>query len=300
MSDTKYDEKSIGGLIAKGSKILTDAGIENAKAEARLFMVEYTHKDLSRLYARLTEKLDDFTAMRYMRSIRKRATHYPLQYILGYTYFLDYKIKCREKVLIPRYDTENLVLHALEMSPDKQIKVLDLCTGSGVIGITYKLWRIKEGYEDDKVILSDISDDAINLAEENASELGADVTVTKSDLFEVFEEVGEEGEIIKADKFDMILSNPPYIRTKEINNLVRDVRDFEPRLALDGSMDGLEFYKRIIDKAPEHLNENGVLIFEIGSNQYMPVSTMMKNAGFKHIRKLRDMSGLDRVVSGIL
>ena len=299
MSETTYDEKSIGGLIAKGSRILTDAGIENAKAEARLLMSEYTHQDLSSLYMKLKERLDDFTAMRFMKSIRKRATHYPFQYILGYTYFLDYKIICREKVLIPRFDTENLVLHALEMSPDRPAKVLDLCTGSGCIGLTYNLWRRRDGY-DDNVILSDISEDAIGLAEDNRDALKADATIIKSDLFEEFEEWSEDGELVKAEKFDLILSNPPYIRTKEINNLIRDVRDYEPRLALDGSMDGLAFYKRIIEYAPQHLNENGALILEIGCDQYMSVSTLMKNAGFKHIKKLRDMSGLDRIVSGVI
>ena len=128
-------------------------------------MAEYTQKDMASLYAGLKDVLDDFTAMRYMKSIKKRAKHYPLQYIIGYTYFMDYKFICREKVLIPRFDTENLVLKALELSPGKDIRVLDMCTGSGCIGISYNLIRNKEGHNDE-IYLADISDDAIRLAEE--------------------------------------------------------------------------------------------------------------------------------------
>ena len=291
----QFDENSIGALIAKGGKILSDAGIENAKAEARLLMAEYRNEDIATLYAHLPDRLDDFTAMRYMKAIKKRTTHYPFQYILGYTYFMDHKFKCREKVLIPRFDTETLVFHALENSPAKGIDVLDMCTGSGCIGIGYYLWRMKEGYKDN-VTLSDISEFALSLAEENASDLDAEVEIVESDLFAAFR--NEAGEAARS--FDMILSNPPYIRTKDINNLIKDIRDYEPRLALDGSLDGLAFYRRIISEAPEFLNEGGRLILEIGSEEYMDVQDMMLEQGFKEIKRLTDMSGLDRVVSGIL
>ena len=298
--ERKYNEKSFGGLISKGSRILTDAGIENARAEARMLMVEYTKKDLAALYSELDEIVDDFTAMRYMKGIRKRAKHYPFQYILGYTYFMDYKFICREKVLIPRFDTENLVLHALELSPGRNAKVLDMCTGSGCIGISYKLFREKEGYQDE-VYMLDISDDAISLAGENSVKLGANVHIIKSDLFAAFESLCDKDRTIpEKDRFDLIISNPPYIRSKEINNLVKDVRDYEPRLALDGAADGLMFYRRIISEAPKYLKEDGRLCFEIGCEQYAAVSELMRAAGFKHIKKLRDMSGLDRVVSGVL
>ena len=291
----QFEENSIGALIAKGGKILTDAGIENSKAEARILMAEYRNEDIASLYAHLSDRLDDFTIMRYMKAIKKRTTHYPFQYILGYTYFMDLKFICREKVLIPRFDTENLVMHALELSPAKGIKVLDMCTGSGCIGIAYNLWREKEGYSDD-VTISDISENAISLATENAAALEAGVKIVQSDLFEAF----RNADGTPAVKFDMILSNPPYIRTKDINNLIKDIRDYEPRLALDGSPDGLSFYRRIISEAPEFLNEDGKLIFEIGSEEYMDVQDLMLDAGFRDIKRLKDMSGLDRVVSGVL
>ncbi|SER09068.1 release factor glutamine methyltransferase [Lachnospiraceae bacterium NE2001] len=286
------DEKKVGALINKGTKILGDAFIENNVAEARHLMMLYMDKDLASIYAMLNEELDDVTAMRYMKAIKKRATHYPLQYITGFTYFMEYEFICRENVLIPRFDTENLVLKAMELSPDRNIRVLDMCTGSGCIGISYQLMREEEGY-DDEVYLSDISDDAIKLAQDNAKALGSRVRIIQSDLFDEFTK--EDG--TPRLGFDMILSNPPYIRTKDIYNLLKDVRDYEPRLALDGASDGLAFYRIIISKATEFLNPGGFIVLEIGYDQYMDVAEMLRENGFKHIKKQKDMSGLDRVVS---
>ena len=289
------DERKIGALLERGSKILQDAFIENNKAEARHLMSLYMDEDLASIYSRLNDELDDFTAMRYMKAIKKRASHYPLQYITGFTYFLDWEFECRENVLIPRFDTENLVLHGIELSLDRDMNVLDMCTGSGCIGISYSLLRQRKGYND-KVTLVDISDDAISLARANAEKLdaGDNISIIKSDLFSAL----EDGNGKPLEKFDMILCNPPYIRSKDINNLMKDVRDYEPRLALDGSPDGLAFYRIVIDKANDFLTEEGCIAFEIGYEQYMDVADMLKKAGFEHITRLRDMSGLDRVVSG--
>ena len=289
------DEKTIGALLERGSKILQDAFIENNKAEARHLMSIYLDEDLASIYARLGDELDDFTAMRYMKAIKKRTSHYPLQYITGFTYFLDWEFDCRENVLIPRFDTENLVLHAIELSLDRDMKVMDMCTGSGCIGISYSLLRQRKGYND-KVTLVDISDDAISLARTNAEKLNAgdNISIIKSDLFSAF----EDGNGNPLEKFDMILCNPPYIRSKDINNLMKDVRDYEPRLALDGSPDGLAFYRRVVDRANDFLTEEGSVVFEIGCEQYMDVADLLREAGFEHITRLRDMSGLDRVVSG--
>lgn len=291
----RFSEKSIGGLINRAFRMLKDAGIENYMAEARLLMAELIKMDLSSIYARLEEELDDVTAMRYMKMVKKRTTHYPFQYILGYTYFMDHKFACKENVLIPRFDTEGLVMHAVDMSPDKEMRVLDLCTGTGCIGISFSLARREEGYNDD-VTLVDISDYAIDLATENAKKLGAPVEIVKSDLFAAFED--EDGNPTR--RFDMILSNPPYIRSNDINMLMKDVRDYEPRLALDGSRDGLYFYRRILEKAKDFLTEDGRIVFEIGYDQYMDVSELMRDVGFGHIQKLKDMGGMDRVVSGEL
>ena len=286
------EENQIGRVIGKGTKILGDAGIENNQAEARHLMLFILKDSLTNIYTRLTDELDEFTKMRYMKMIRKRATHYPLQYITGYTYFMEDEYLCRENVLIPRYDSEILVIHAAGISTDRPMKVLDMCTGSGCIGIAYGKEREEMGFQDD-ITLSDISDDALALAADNAEKLEADVRIVKSDLYEAFED--EMGNPIET--FDMIISNPPYIRTKDINNLIKDVRDYEPRLALDGSMDGLAFYRRIISRAPEFLNQNGSIALEIGYDQYMDVADILKENGFINIHKEQDMSGLDRVIS---
>ena len=287
-----HDEKKIGALITKGTKILGDAFIENNVAEARHLMMVYMNLDLASIYARLDEELDDVTAMRYMKAIKKRATHYPLQYITGFTYFMDYEFNCKENVLIPRFDTENLVLKAIELSPEKKCNVLDLCTGSGCIGISYKLMRDEDGF-DDEVVLADISDDAIALATENAEKLEADVSIVKTDMFSAFKDEDGKPKV----SFDMILSNPPYIKTKDIYNLLKDVRDFEPRLALDGATDGLAFYRIIAAEAKNFLTKAGYLVLEIGYDQYMDVADILTANGFKNIKKQKDMSGLDRVVS---
>ena len=293
--EKRYGEKTIGGLIAKGTRILTDAGIENSQAEARHLLSHYLDMDMAAMYANLSDEVDEFTAMRYAKSISKRATHYPYQYILGFTYFLDYTFFCEEGVLIPRYDTEGLVLKAIEMAPDKDIDVLDMCTGTGCIGISYYLMRSRDGY-DDNVTLADISEDALELAKKNARELGAHIDIIKTDLFEELK--NEKGRPIK--RYDMILSNPPYIKTSDMKNLIKDVRDYEPRLALEAGADGLRFYRRIIAEALNFLKDGGRLIMEIGYDQYMEVEELMREAGFKEIYKMKDMSGLDRVIYGTL
>ena len=289
------DLGTIGGTIFKASNILRDAGIDNFQAEARHLMVYLLDDSLAGIYSRLNEKLDDVTRKRYMNLIKKRTTHYPFQYILGYTYFMDYQFICREKVLIPRYDTENLLLHALELSPSNEIKALDMCTGSGCIGISYKLERMKEGY-DDEVTLVDISDDALNLAKDNAEKLGANVRFVKSDMFsELIDEQGNPKE-----KYSLIMCNPPYIRSADINYLMKDVRDYEPRLALDGSRDGLAFYRIVVSQAKDFLKEGGSLVLEIGYEQYMDVADMLTKNGYRGIHRMKDMSGLDRVVSAYI
>lgn len=289
-----YEEKTYGALIQKASRILMDAGIENNIAEARHLMMHITGKDLASIYACLNERLDDVSAKRYMKAIKLRTTYYPFQYIVGFTYFMDYKFICREKVLIPRYDTETLVIHALDRSVNRNMKVLDMCTGSGCIGISYQLERSKDGYKDN-VTLVDISEDALKLAKDNAEALKSEVEIIQSDLFKCFRD--ENGET--SARFDMILSNPPYIRTNDINFLMKDVRDYEPRLALDGSRDGLSFYRRIIDEAPDFLVNDGVLILEIGNDQYNDVFNLLRKKGFESIHRLNDMNDMNRVVSAV-
>ena len=280
---TKSD-KTISGVINRAARILDSAGVDNSTAEARHLLSHILQEDLASMYARLTDELDEFTIGRYMRDIKKRTTHYPFQYLLGFTYFMDYKFICRENVLIPRYDSEIAVLNALDMGCDRSMKVLDMCTGSGCIGISFDLERRKEGYNDE-IILADISDD-----------LNANVNIIKSDMFKSFRDENGEPTV----KFDAIISNPPYIRSGDIAYLMKEVRDYEPRLALDGTRNGLAFYRIIASQAPEFLKEGGYIVLEIGSEQYLDVRDMLKSAGFCDIHVYRDMNDLDRVVTAFI
>ena len=275
--------------------MLDIANIDDPKGESRIFLGILLNIENAEMYANLDRQVNEFTVRKYMNWIKKRCTHYPLQYIIGYTFFYDYDFNCRENVLIPRFDTEHMVSLALEMGPDRNAKVLDMCTGSGCVGISVYLERLKDGYEDE-VTLTDISDDALSLATENAKHLDANVRILKSDLFEAFTD--EDGNA--TEKFDIFLCNPPYIRSAEINFLMKDVREFEPRLALDGDRDGLKFYKEIIPKLRSFLTESGIVIFEIGSEQYESVAKLLRAEGFNRIHKYTDFSQLDRIVTAEL
>ncbi len=213
--------------------------------------------------------------------IAKRKTGRPLWYCIGDTEFYGYKIKVDERVLIPRCETELLVEQALKIV-DKDSKVLDLCTGSGAIAIAIN--------KEKQAILTavDVSEGALDVATINAKENGAIVEFINSDLF------GSLGN----RKFDVIISNPPYIPTKDIDGLQREVKDFEPKLALDGGEDGLDFYKNIILDAPRYLNEKGVLLFECGIGQAQAIKDLLKD--FSSVEIIKDYENIDRIVKAVL
>ena len=188
-----------------------------------------------------------------------------------------------ESVLIPRYDTENIVdCIVKDFEGSKDISVLDLCTGSGCIAISLQ----KNGFE--KVFALDISDKALEVAKHNAYIHNADITFIKSDLYK---------ELPNDIRFDLIVSNPPYIRTGEIEKLDDEVKDFEPKLALDGGKDGLDFYKKILNLSKDFINKNGSLYFEIGYDQAKDVVDLAKKEGYYNIKIIKDLSGKDRGIS---
>ena len=214
---------------------------------------------------------------------------------MGYPFLVD------ERVLIPRQDTELLVETALERirrcSRSKNpVRVLDLCTGSGAIGISVKLMCPEAD-----VTVSDISPDALAVAGENWERLKKD-----GGVFSKAPDGSESGfHIVESNlfdrihgRFDFILSNPPYIPTEEIEGLMPEVRDYEPRLALDGASDGLKFYQKICSQAGQHLFEGGCLIMEIGADQGEAVERMMTDRGFDQVEVRKDLAGLDRLVTG--
>lgn len=212
--------------------------------------------------------------------IEQRKKRVPLQYIIGNQEFMGFSFLVSPSTLIPRQDTEVLVEEVCKEASGK--KILDLCTGTGCIIISLaKLCSLKSA------IGTDISIEAVETAKENAKQLGAEVTFYCGDLFLA---------LPNEEKFDIIVSNPPYIPSAVIDTLMPEVKEYEPITALDGDMDGLKFYREIIKKAGTFLTPKGQLFFEIGCEQAEEVSTLLLENGFEEIRVRKDYAGLDRVV----
>lgn len=234
--------------------------------------------------AALDEKQD--TAAVYRRLLAARSRHVPLQHLTGEQEFMGYPFLVNEHVLIPRQDTECLVEAAVKEIKKKSgnIAILDLCTGSGCIAVSLKKLLPKS-----HVTASDLSAEALAVAKENAGRLQADISFLQGDLF-----------VPVTGKFDLIVSNPPYIEAEVIETLMPEVRDHEPRQALCGGADGLDFYRRIAKEAPAYLKPGGALYLEIGCEQGEAVMALLLENGFEKVSCLQDLAGLDRIVCGIL
>ena len=269
--------------INLGEKVFSTANIADVKTDAWQLLEMVCRIDRSFYYMHMEEDIPEEQLREYEIAIRKRAEHIPLQYIIGETEFMGLKFKVNSNVLIPRQDTETLVGEALKVVRPG-MKVLDLCTGSGCIIVS-----ILHNVTDVKGYAIDISKQALNVAKENAKLNDVSVSFERSDLFEQVTET-----------FDVIVSNPPYIKTGEISKLMPEVCVFEPMEALDGKEDGLYFYRKIIDKCKDYLNPEGRIIFEIGCEQGKAVSELLQNAGFHDVRIIKDLAHNDRVVSGTL
>lgn len=267
-------------ILAKGEGQLIAAEVPEAKLCAWYLFAYCFHMERSQFYLYGDREAPAEEVCVYEAALAKRADRIPLEYITHETEFMGLSYYVDEHVLVPRQDTECLVEQVLEVSEGKD--VLDLCTGSGCIGIS--LAALGKCHS---VTLADISPEALMVAERNALKNGVEVTLLQSDLFSAL-----------GERYDIIVSNPPYIPSGEISHLMPEVREHEPRLALDGKKDGLFFYKSIILKSRDFLNENGRLYFEIGYDQGEAVSCLMKEAGFTQVTIKKDLAGLDRVVSG--
>lgn len=276
--------------IKQIEKILIDSGIEQneAKIEAKMFVKHYlglSEKDLI-INDEFEEREDLLNAVNLRATTRK-----PIQHILGVAHFMGEDFIVNENVLIPRDETEILVRKAVYIINKNNFKdILDIGTGSGCIAC-----MIAKGVNgvngDVKVLGIDISNDALQVAIENASNLGLlnKAIFRKSDVF---------SKIRKEEKFDLIVSNPPYIPLNEKNDLQKEV-GFEPDLALFAKDDdGIEFYDRIIKESPEYLNYNGYLMFELGIGQADKVKSLMEKRGFKNIEIEKDLAGIKRVIWG--
>lgn len=278
---------------------LQKAGIEDFEYESWVFLNWKLHIDRAEFYMNPNGEVKEELLAELDSVLKQREQRVPLQYLMGECEFMGYDFYVDERVLIPRQDTECLVELAVESIQKKKVKlgqgyseaeqkstkvkVLDLCTGSGCIGIS-----VAKLCPDAEVTLADISDGALSVAKKNAQNLCADVTLVKGNLFENIK-----------GRFDYILSNPPYIPSKVIEGLMPEVKEYEPRLALDGEADGLSFYRKIINEAPDYLNPNGRIYFEIGAEQGEDLTNLMNEKGFSEVKVHKDLAGLDRIVTGI-
>ena len=267
--------------ICFGEEKLNIAGIDDAKHDAWLLLTFICKIDRTFYYVHMDEDMSVEQVAEYESVLNKRAEHVPLQYITGEQEFMGIPFHVNDAVLIPRQDTETLVEEALKVVRPG-MKVLDMCTGSGCILIS-----ILKNIVDVEGFGYDISKQAINVAKENAKLNNVNATFERSDLFEDV-----------TDKFDVIVSNPPYIPTAVIGGLMPEVAVYEPMQALDGKEDGLYFYRRIVVASLDYLKPGGKLLFEIGHDQGASVSSLMKEAGYKDVRVIKDLAGNDRVVTG--
>jgi len=272
-------EYSLKGLLADGTKMLTQAGIDEAELDARYILEYITGLNSAQYFIHSEDIIEKNKAEEFFRLIERRSKRIPLSYVIGTRDFFGLTFKVDENVLIPEQETELLVEEVIKHSEGKS--VLDMCTGSGCIAISIALFG-----KPSKVAASDISEKALEVARENAKSLKAgEISFIQGDMFENV-----------TDKFDIIVSNPPYIETGEIDELMPEVRDYIPRLALDGDIDGLKFYRIISKEAVKKLNKNGRIFYEIGYNQSRAVASILLENGFTDVNIMKDYSGLDRIV----
>lgn len=263
-----------------GEELLQQAGITDATIDAWYLLEYVTGINRAMYFLNMQKQLSEAEMEQYQAYLEQRKNHIPLQHITGVQEFMGMNFAVNEHVLIPRQDTEVLVEEALKvLQPEMQ--VLDMCTGSGCIIISLSKMGKIEGTG------VDISVEALDVAKKNNANLDAGVTWIQSDLFENVEE-----------RYDMIVSNPPYIRTAVIEELKEEVKFHDPYIALDGKEDGLYFYRKIVEESTKYLKDNGMLYFEIGHDQGQDVKNLMEEAGFSEVLIKKDLAGLDRVVFG--
>ncbi len=286
---------SYGELYLEGKGALQAAGIAEAELDARLLLEFVCKTDRNALLVHGDRQVTPEQEKCYRELIRRRGERIPLQQLTGTQDFMGLEFAVNEKVLIPRQDTEILVEEALRCLHDG-MRVLDLCTGSGCILISLLQYS-----NNCTGVGTDVSEEALKVAAENAGRLLGEHVLTdsgegekricflQSDLFEKVEGM-----------FDMIVSNPPYIQTRVVDTLMPEVRDHEPRQALDGGEDGLLFYREILRGCGNYLKKGGMLFFEIGYDQGETVRGLMEQAGFLEVCVVKDYGGMDRVVCGTL
>lgn len=266
-------------LLQTGRELLKQQGIADANVDAWYLLTHVFGLTRTDLLLKGDMQADEGKSNLYMELIKRRSNHVPLQHITGSQEFMGLEFYVNEDVLVPRQDTEILVSEVLKICEQKS--VLDMCTGSGCIIISLALLgNLTEA------VGVDLSEKALTVAAKNVDKHKAQVKLIQSDLFSEVE-----------GSFDILVSNPPYIPSGDIPELMPEVKDFEPMLALDGSEDGLAFYKRISKMSKNHLKQGGLIFYEIGHNQGEAVKRILETEGFTDVTIKKDLSGLDRVVS---
>lgn len=278
-------------ILQLADRRLKDAGVADHSRDSKSLYCWLMHIPESRLILEYQNIIQDLNCEKYFSLIDRRAAGEPLQYIIESQAFMGLTFSVSPDVLIPRQDTESLVEYALDKVKARAKgtwEILDLGCGSGAIGIS--MARL---FSRSRVTCADIRPEALVKAKENAEQngLSGKIKFVESDMFQAFQKKWRDL------KFDLILSNPPYIPTAVIPTLQREIRDHEPLSALDGGEDGLDFYRIIAKDAPRHLRAGGLLILEIGFDQREAVSHLLEEGGyFEEIESARDLAGLDRIV----
>ena len=282
------EEKSIKKLLNLARKKLKENDIGTFNLDAEIILAHVLNKSRSYLYAHddielSAEEIEDFNKL-----LNDRLKRIPIAHLLGKKEFRGLEFKVNNKVLIPRPETEFLVESSIEILNAKQKEnfILEICAGSGAVIIS-----ILKECEKDQAIALDISEDALKIARENAEmhSVSSRLKFFQGDLFEPL----NKNKI--NNKFDLIAINPPYIKTDDIGFLEEEVR-YEPHIALDGGIDGLSFYKRILQEASSYLQKEGFLVFEIGFGQTGEICDFAESAGFNIVKVIKDYSGIERVL----
>ena len=280
---------TIGSLVKWATDDFRARGIENPRLDAELIVAHALGIDRMRVILDAGRPLEGVELAKLRELVKRRRSHEPMAYLLGAREFYGLRFRVDGRVLVPRPDTETLVDVALARTRERSMsmRLLDLCTGSGCVAIAIARQRPTA-----QVFATDLSADAIAVARDNAHRLGAHrIAFLHGDLF---------APVVGLHPFDIVTANPPYIASAEIPTLQPDIREFEPKLALDGGADGLDIVRRIVREAPERLARGGVLAMEIGAGQAPATAELMTAAGFADVRADRDLGRIERVVSGVL
>ncbi|MPQ30003.1 peptide chain release factor N(5)-glutamine methyltransferase [Clostridium estertheticum] len=283
-------ENTIQEVLLESYKILKKVNIESYLLDSQLLLGKVLKKDKLFIMINRDIKISIEQENEFFRLIQIRKNKMPIKYILGKCEFMGMDFIVKPGVLIPRPDTEILVEEVIKYIKEKGLtQICDVCTGSGAIGIS-----IAEFIKEALVTLYDISEDALAVAKLNIErfKLSKRINIEHSDLLQVA--------INKHKKFEVIVSNPPYIRKEVIPTLMDDVKGYEPFIALCGGEDGLHFYRRITKESTLVLEKGGLLAFEIGYDQKEAVTDILLKSGFNNIECIKDLSGNDRVIKATL